>query len=33
MFEKGNKNYNLSKKRARIPKYTGIGALFQCLQR
>ena len=33
MFGKGNKNYNLSKKTARIPKYIGIGALFQCLQR
>ena len=33
MFGKGNKNHNLSKKTARIPKYTGIGALFQCLQR
>ena len=31
MFGKGNKNYNVSKDTARIPRYTGIGAQLQCL--
>ena len=31
MFGKGNKNYNVSKDTAKIPRYTGIGAQFQCL--
>ena len=30
MFGKGNKN-NVSKDTAKIPRYTGIGAQFQCL--
>ena len=28
---KGNKNYNVSKDTAKIPRYTGTGAQFQCL--
>ena len=31
MLGKGNKNYNVSKDTAKIPRYTGIGAQFQCL--
>ena len=31
MFGKGNKNYNVSKDTAKIPRYTGIGVQFQCL--
>ena len=31
MFGKENKNYNASKDTASIPRYTGIGAQFQCL--
>ena len=31
MFGKENKDYNVSKDTARIPRYTGIGAQFQCL--
>ena len=29
MFGKENKNYNVSKDTARIPRYTGIGTQFQ----
>ena len=32
MFGKGNKNYNVSKDTAKIPRYTGIGAQFQCFE-
>ena len=32
MFEKGNKSYNVSKDTVRVPRYTGIGAQFLCLQ-
>ena len=32
MFGKENKNYNVSKNTARIPRNTWIGAQFQCLQ-
>ena len=32
MCGKGKKNYNLSKDTARVPRYTGIEAQFQCLQ-
>ena len=31
MFGKENKDYNVLKDTARIPRYTGIGAQFQCL--
>ena len=31
MFGKETKSYNVSKDTARIPRYTGIGAQFQCL--
>ena len=32
LLGKGNKSYNVSKDTARIPRCTGIGAQFQCLQ-
>ena len=32
MFGKRNKNYNVSKDTATIPRHTGKGAKFQCLQ-
>ena len=32
MFGKGNKSYNVSKDTATIPRCTGTGAQFQCLQ-
>ena len=32
MFGKRNKNYKVSKDTARIPRHTGKGAKFQCLQ-
>ena len=32
MFGKENKDYNVSKDTARIPRYTEIGAQFQCFE-
>ena len=32
MFGQGNKSYNVLKDTAKIPRFTGIGAQFQCLQ-
>ena len=32
MFGKEKKSYNVSNDTARVPRYTGIRAQFQCLQ-